>query len=698
MCDKWLRDLEKLEADQLRRLGRQEMPLPPGSCDDEDEVGQDLVYRHKVKMKTEGWGVKSQPNFFESAPVASAALRVPLPGVMLEPESSNNLRPPSPAEVAAPMSEIYSLFRVPLPPSEREMRAGLPPGISIFAPAESDVHRPSVVTTTHTEKQITSASIDSQKDISSELSGIHVGGQKSWWGARIFGTPMRALRTSGAATAHPSSSERQHSFVSDGGPGHESRGSGLDEGMEAPQTPGWLQAKKGRNTVKVWDANAESSSNAIIAIKRVLQFFGVQDRVQRRGSAILTEIQAGRKKSEENFFYKIVHSIIFQSICYMVVFANAIFIGVSAQVSLTTSLTGEPAGEAVKRLDLVFLSWFSFELIFRLLGERLHFFIGTFWGWNLLDLFLVITSIIDMAAESVGGLNTTSARIIRLARFVRLFRMCYAIKAFTSLRVIVLGIMDSSVSLFWCFCIVGFIIYVFAVFFVQCVTEHFLDHRADSIDHVSLDLKLYYGSMKVSMVTLFQVISGGLDWNNAMDPLMQVHWVYQFVFLFYVFFMFFAVLNVVIGTFVATTSEIQTKDRDTQVKMQMKSFERYAAKLKGFFIEADTDGSGRLSWEEFETHLQNPSVKAYFHALELDVSSADALFRILDADGSGEVGVSEFVEGCMWLKNQAKSLDIKMLMYQNEMVFARLNKFIQYAEDRLGFIENQLHRMQLTAD
>ena len=45
--------------------------------------------------------------------------------------------------------------------------------------------------------------------------------------------------------------------------------------------------------------------------------------------------------------------------------------------------------------------------------------------------------------------------------------------------------------------------------------------------------------------------------------------------------------------------------------------------IKGFFKEADMDGSGTLNWQEFQTHMQNPAVKAYFSGLDIDPEEAE---------------------------------------------------------------------------
>merc|ERR1740121_618629 len=124
------------------------------------------------------------------------------------------------------------------------------------------------------------------------------------------------------------------------------------------------------------------------------------------------------------------------------------------------------------------------------------------------------------------------------------------------------------------------------------------------------------------MMTLFMSVSGGLDWGDVIFPLWAMNWIYVLIYLFYIFFMYFAVLNVVVGAFVAATADISKNDKDVLVKTELIRYERYAKKIQDFFHEADVDNSGSMSWEEFEAHLMNDKVKAYFQALELDVSQA----------------------------------------------------------------------------
>jgi hypothetical protein len=298
----------------------------------------------------------------------------------------------------------------------------------------------------------------------------------------------------------------------------------------------------------------------------------------------------------------------------------------------------------------------------------------------LFDSVLVVNSIVDLVLyihNGSKGTNLTLARLSRVLRFFRLARLSRVIRHFGALRLILYAILDSMSSLFWCFVVIALAIYVFAILFISAAAEHFAKVGGNSIDETSDGLRLLYGDIYTASVTLFMVISGGLDWQDAMQPLQQVDFLYGPIFILYVFIMHFGVLNVVVGTFVATATEISSKDREALVKYEMGKWATSTERIKTFFHEADVDKSGTLSWEEFREHLESPKVRAYFQTLELDVSQAHVLFELLDQDGSNSVSVDEFLDGCMRLKGQARSIDLNMLLYMSKKVFDSMQSFMR---------------------
>ena len=55
----------------------------------------------------------------------------------------------------------------------------------------------------------------------------------------------------------------------------------------------------------------------------------------------------------------------------------------------------------------------------------------------------------------------------------------------------------------------------------------------------------YFGNLGLTMLSLFMSISGGVSWENVISPLKEVSLVWVVVYLFYISFTYFAVLNVV---------------------------------------------------------------------------------------------------------------------------------------------------------
>lgn len=383
-----------------------------------------------------------------------------------------------------------------------------------------------------------------------------------------------------------------------------------------------------------------------------------------------------------------VHGTGFQVITCLMIVANVILIGVMADDQLKAAVDKTKESPAWEYLDLAFCIFFALELMLRVVSDRIVFVLGSEWRWNLFDTVLVVLSVADAILNRITSLtlsNVTVARVLRFVRLIRVVRIVRAVRAFHNLRIVVFAIFESMLSLVWCLLVVGGLIYIFAILFLYGVTEHFSTAESAGADpKLKDDLLHYYGSVPTSIGTLFMTISGGVDWQDVMLPLKAVHWTYQPLFIFYVFLMVIGVLNVVMGAFVAATAEIANRDKDALVKAEIQQLQVYTQRIKSFFQDADRDKSGMLSWGEFEEHLKVPTVSAYFRTLELDVSQAHALFRLLDNDASGEVGLDEFLAGCMRLKGQAKSLEVNMLLYENRRLFNKMADFMEAVAEQVA--------------
>mmetsp|Transcript_56897 Transcript_56897/g.128357 ORF Transcript_56897/g.128357 Transcript_56897/m.128357 type:complete len:117 (-) Transcript_56897:25-375(-) len=86
-----------------------------------------------------------------------------------------------------------------------------------------------------------------------------------------------------------------------------------------------------------------------------------------------------------------------------------------------------------------------------------------------------------------------------------------------------------------------------------------------------------------------------------------------------------------------------------------------SSQMTSMFIEADSDGSGKITKDEFFMYMQNEGVKAHFLELDLDGSSLSKLFDWLDYNNTGELDISILVQKCIELRGTAKKVDISVI-------------------------------------
>lgn len=389
--------------------------------------------------------------------------------------------------------------------------------------------------------------------------------------------------------------------------------------------------------------------------------------------------------AEPSKFQQFVRSPGFRAVCSFVILANALFMGFAAQAQLQANYARVPVPRMWEYLETSFAVFFMAELLLRLAAERAEFLFSEDAPWNVFDTFLVLLSIFDIVLSeftAAGAVNLSFARTLRIFRFARILRIVRVFRFFYSFRLMVYSVLYSIVSLFWVLIMLVFVMYFFAIFFMHGVTEYFkFDERTDS--SLDVDLVEKYGTLHHALLSLFMAISGGIDWTELLAPLAKLGWVYGFVFFSYIFFMVFGVLNVVMASFVDSATQISRKDRELVTRNEIEKNQQYAQHIRRFFHEADTDGTGTLSWEEFEEYLQNDKVQAYFQSFELDVSQARTLFKLLDLDESNDVGIDEFIQGCMRMKGSARSIDVNMLLYEIEKLIERQVEFMGWVAERL---------------
>jgi len=340
-------------------------------------------------------------------------------------------------------------------------------------------------------------------------------------------------------------------------------------------------------------------------------------------------------------------------------------------------------------VDIAFIVFFSVELILRVVAFKKEFFCGEDFRWNIFDFVLILQSVVDAFSPQTS--NLSFLRIFRVFRLVRVVRVVRTVKALRCLRTMVFAMLNSFLCLMWAFVIILIITFVFGIIFANAVSAHFDNiHDAAGSQAVAVTdvadaerIQENFGSLYETMISLFAAITGGNDWMGYAELLRLLDHgeFYLLVFIFYIGFCLVGMLSVVTGIFV--DEAVCTRTDDEVVDNYNEDLKRTSEEVKRIFKDADLDGSGTLSAEEFRGRLENPWVKAYFAGLDIDPSDAIIIFTLMDTTGNQQVSIDEFIDGTMKLKGGARSLDVLSMMFDSVRSSVKFNMLCSYIEDEL---------------
>merc|ERR1712137_876760 len=359
-----------------------------------------------------------------------------------------------------------------------------------------------------------------------------------------------------------------------------------------------------------------------------------------------------------------------------VILANTVFIGIETQISIQNEVkrlheqsqeSGNPAGE------YFFTCFFCVELLMRIVAQKKMFVFGPDKYWNFFDTFLILISLFEMVADA--AVNLSVFRIFRIFRVVRLLKVIKKVQLLESLNLMVFGIINCIAPLVWAILILVLIMYAFGVFFMSGLSSSLEEMNTSDADFnldVVTGLDFQFGSVYRSIASLFEAVTGGNDWAGIAEHVRGVSEFLYCCFAFYVVFITLGVLNIVTGFFVDGTMQANVNAREEMLKQAQEKKNTMIQLVGEPFTQLDRDQSGKLSYEELDSHLHDEALQEYFCVLEMEPEEAKDFFCLLDIKGEGEVSITDFTNGCLKIMGVPKNLDICTCLYQSRRMIILL--------------------------
>ncbi|CAL1156583.1 unnamed protein product [Cladocopium goreaui] len=376
----------------------------------------------------------------------------------------------------------------------------------------------------------------------------------------------------------------------------------------------------------------------------------------------------------------LISSNLFEVLAMFMIMLNSLQVGL--QINHLAETTALDAGPVWRAFDLFFCAWFTLEVSLKLYVYRCRSFTMHGCAWNILDFFLnavqIFEEIVALVFLSFDNaqtvVNSGVMRTVRILRGIKVMRLVRTVRFAEELQLIV-SCLILSVRTFLCVVSLLFMwIYVMAIYTTQAVYVHRLENSSGSGDE---DLVRWWGNIPTSMLSLFQALSGGVDWNDISKPLSE-HISPWFGYLLVVFiaYCFLALLNVTTGTFVEAVSR---QAEHLKIRAQI-------IQARKVFQQIDSDHSGSISLLELRNQTMTPAVLEFFDYVNVDPSEAQYLLEVLDGDGSGTIAFDEFLQGTLRLNCSARAADMLLVVREIKRFFVHYNAEMQLIKRRLGII------------
>lgn len=453
-------------------------------------------------------------------------------------------------------------------------------------------------------------------------------------------------------------------------------------------------------------------------VREAVQQDAVKGNHQKKRMTLLKRTTAGRPwlcaRSPSSWSRRMVTHPIFELVVMIMILTDTGMAGIFSHIEIQTlaeNALEDPTFRGhqvrvyigVNLMSLFFLG----EIIFRLYAWRAEFFFGEFWRTNLFDLLMFVVALPSLISATLGW--TIILRTMRVCRIFRLTIIIRALKLFSSLRLMVASIYNTVGLVAWALLFTLAVIYIFSLLFMAVIRAYLDDNvefqnwsssaegaplgrRAPGppqVDESLEQLFRLYGGLDTCMLTLYYVITGGLEWSVAVRPLEMISKWLTYIFGLYMFGTLYGILSILVGIFCERAQNISNLDRGLLVEHTVNEQDELLKNMTHLFREMDDDRSGEIDWQQFSSFLQRDEIQAYFRAKGMNPLDARALFQLLDdIDGNcnGRMDLTSFLLGVLRLTGPARSTDLVTLLHETRKNHEALYVMMQEVHQILGVV------------
>lgn len=350
----------------------------------------------------------------------------------------------------------------------------------------------------------------------------------------------------------------------------------------------------------------------------------------------------------------------------------------------------------------LFFAFFFAELLLRFFAERKE---CCRCNWtlagNLLDVIVVITLAVDMFIHwwqySNCTVNMTLAlitsklsilRILRIATVLPRFRLVCPDLVLEELATMNLAVSLVAKSAMWGLLLASLSLVFFAAFFTEC---SFAFVQGDEVSNVAVSIQShedtlagFFKSYQRTCLSLFMVVTAGIDYMDIWHVLSPLSAVYKVVFVTFLLTELLILVNVMTSIIIRISLMAQVQKEE---KPELSEKEWIDQLRNLVYSELGRDGTTAetlVSFGDVEDCLVREPLLNFFKATHIEVPTVHSLLTVLAQDKQGRVQVEEFVMHCFHLRCAQRCINMARLQYQVECILQHTALLIAEGKDNFG--------------
>lgn len=316
----------------------------------------------------------------------------------------------------------------------------------------------------------------------------------------------------------------------------------------------------------------------------------------RQAKAMATSLdllwQKGKWHYAQGLCRRIVESPIFEAVLSVVIFVNAITIGVEADMSIQND-EEEMTWSLI--VEVIFLVIYILELIIRLVANKWRCFRDP---WFIFDFVLVTVSLLGQVIGAVASFPAVIQQvlILRALRLLRVIRALRMIKQMRGVWRLVSGLLTSCNTMMSTLALLSLVLYIFAVLGIEMIAK---DDTLQADVVTNRIIQENFSSLFVIMMTLSQFVTMD-SIASIYIPLIKKKPELSSYFIALVIIVSIALMNLVTAVLVEGALDHARQEKEEDVKLSNSKFREMIPQLQSLFESLDTDKSGELQRTELK--------------------------------------------------------------------------------------------------